>query len=220
MKKSLTMFGAAAFAAVLGMAGLANAATISYSGGFTMDLSPGSDTVNLSQFNPALGTLTAVTLDLSGSVQAHVTAENDSAIAGSMGVDLTGLLGASGPGSLSTSAGITQSAGPVSVTASDGTADSGGDYVDFGTISGSNSANNTIISGFSAYVGTGTITFNITGNGGFAVNGVSNSTIHVTDFGGDGTAKVTYTYTPVPEPASLGLFAIGGLMMIRRRRDR
>jgi hypothetical protein len=217
MMNRIAMFGAAA---VVGMAGLANAAQISFSDTFNMDLSPGADTATVSQFNPALGTLNYILIELDATVGAGITGENDSAIAGNMGVSLTGLVNLTGPSAASATAGIAQNAGPVAVTATDGVPDSGADFNDFGLISGSDTDSSILVVGFVPYTGLGNVVFNLDGSGGFAINGVTNSTLKITDFAADGTVKITYDYDAIPEPASLGLFAIGGLMMIRRRRDR
>ncbi|MGD9646284.1 MAG: choice-of-anchor E domain-containing protein [Pirellulales bacterium] len=199
------------------------AATVSYNANFSFPLSPGSQGVSVPQWDPSLfpgQKLTQVDLKIAGAIAATVDAENDSAIGGNMGVDLVGLLKVTAP-SLSASAGILQSAGPVAVSATDGTAGSGTDFVDFGSVTGSDSASSSLTSGFASYIGAGLVSANVTGNGGFSVTGVSDSTIHVSDFGADGTVTVTYTYSPIPEPTSLalaGLSAVGLALAVWRRR--
>ena len=204
---------------------VATAASVSYNANFAFPLSPGSQILSLPQWDPALfpgQVLSKVELKISGSVAATVDAENDSKIGGNMGVDLLGVLKATAP-SLATSAGILQSAGPVAVSATDGFAGSGPDFVNFGIVSGSGSNSNSLIAGLGPYIGAGNISATVNGNGGFSVTGVSDSTIHVSNFGADGTVYVTYTYNPVPEPTTMALAGLGGLGLAlaawRRRRS-
>ncbi len=199
----------------------ANAASISYNDAFSFPLSPGNAAVNLPQFDPSLGTLTSVTLAIDATVQADITAENDSNIAGNMGVDLTGIVTATS-GAASASANVLQSAGPVAVAASDGNPGSGPDFFDFGTISGTDSDTDTILSPLAPFIGLGTVAVAISGNGGFAVNGVTDSTLTVSNFGTSGTVTITYNYqTPViPEPSSVvlaGMACMAGVLVLRRR---
>ncbi len=71
----------------------------------------------------------------------------------------------------------------------------------------------------SAYVGSGTASFGYTLTGSVNVGGSGGSTLA---FGGDrilaGTATITYDYTPVPEPATLGMLALGAMGLLARRR--
>jgi hypothetical protein len=210
---------------VLCLAGsTALAGTVTHSANFSFPLSPGSQVLSLSQWDPALypgQELSKVELKIAGDIAATVDAENDSAIGGNMGVDLIGLLKASAP-SLSASAGVLQSAGPVPVSATDGVPGSGTDFVNFGTVNGSGSNSNSLIAGLGPYIGIGNISATVNGNGGFSVSGVSDSTIHVSAFGASGIVSVTYTYNPVPEPTTMALAGLGGLGLAlaawRRRR--
>lgn len=204
----------------------ARAATVSYNTGFGFALSPGNQAVALPQWDPALfpgQTLVSVQLDIDANIGADVTAENDSVAAGNMGVNLTGLAQATSSG-LTATAAILQAAGPVAVSGTDGNSGSGPDFVDFGTVSGSDSDSDTIFAGLAAYIGNGTFPATISGNGGFSVSGVSDSTIQVSNFGASGLVTVTYEFVPVPEPASIVLGALGacGLALVgwRRRRSK
>ncbi|MGD9648876.1 MAG: choice-of-anchor E domain-containing protein, partial [Pirellulales bacterium] len=187
---------------------------------FSFPLSPGSQPLSIPMFDTLGGTrtLTQVDLKIFGDIEAMVTAENDSSIAGSMGVDLIGLLKATIPGPLSTSAAILQSAGPVSVAATDGTPGSGPDFVDFGLITGSGSNSTSTTTGLAAYIGPGFLAGTASGNGGFAVTGVTDSTSKITDFQASGTVEVTYTYTDnsgvVPEPSSVIIWSVLGLSVV------
>jgi hypothetical protein len=204
------------------MLSVAQAATVSYNTGFAFPLSPGNQAVVLPQWDPTLfpgQTLVSVELDILATIGANVTAENDSAIGGNMGVNLTGIANATSSG-LSATATVLQGAGPVAVAATDGNPGAGPDFVDFGLLSGNDSDSDTIFAGLGAYIGNGTFPANIAGNGGFSVSGVSDSTIQVSGFGTNGVLTVTYEFVPVPEPASivLGAFAACGLALVGWRR--
>jgi hypothetical protein len=196
----------------------ARAAVTTDSGGFGFPLSPGSQVVTLNKFNPALGTLTGVGLSINGTIQANITAENDSAIGGNMGVNLTGLLNAAAPG-VNPVTGILQSAGPVTVSPSDGVPDSGPDFYNFGLLSGTNTSS-AIAGSLAPYIGPGTFNATVNGSGGFSVNGVTSSTIKVSNFEAFGNVTVIYTYVAIPEPGSLAFISVGlvGVIGARKRR--
>lgn len=198
----------------------ASAGIVVESVNFAFPLSPGSQPLSIPKFDTLGGTrtLTQVDLKVSGSVEANVTAENDSVIAGNMGVDLIGLIKASIPGPLSTTAGILQSAGPVAVLGTDGVPGSGADFVDFGLVSGAGSNSASTNSGLAAYIGPGFLAGTVSGNGGFSITGVTDSTSKITNFQAIGIVDVTYTYTDnagvVPEPASVVIWSVLGLSLV------
>lgn len=205
------------------MVGAAQGATVSFNDNFAFPLSPGLVTLSLPQFDPGLGFLNSVTLSVDATIKADVTAENDSAIPGNMSVSLTGLVNVAETGAnISTNAGIFTSTPSFPVAPSDGVPDSGPDFVDFGTISGSNSAMNTT-GPLAVFIGLGTLDYDVFGSGGFAVNGVTDSTLKVSLFGAEGLVTITYDYDIIPEPSSFvlaGLGLLGGVYALRRRRRR
>jgi hypothetical protein len=69
--------------------------------------------------------------------------------------------------------------------------------------------------------GTGTASLNFTARSGVQIDAFGQDLSRVTfnnttEMGLDGT--VTYHYTPVPEASSVALFAVGGLVLLLRRR--
>jgi hypothetical protein len=201
------------------------AGTVSYTDpSISFPLSPGSDTGSVPQWDPALypgQALVSVVLYINVTAGASVTAENDSAIGGNMGVNLTGLVSSTSPG-LSATAAILASGGPVAVAASDGNPGTGPDFHNFGFIAASDDDSDTIFAGFGPYIGNGNVTINVNGSGGFSVSGVTDSTTQVSSFGGFGLVRITYNYEPVPEPSSVALAALAAsglaLAVWRRRR--
>ena len=189
------------------------------SSNFSFPLSPGNQTIALSQFDTQGGArvLNWVKITLVANIQANITGENDSTIAGNMQLSLTGLVDADAP-TISAGAGISENSAMVSVSATDGVADSGPDFHNFGTFGGSDTDNAVELSSFSAYIGTGTFNVNIVGSGGFALSGVTDSTLKISNFGTNGTVTVLYDYDVVPEPATLALLALGGLPVLLRKR--
>ena len=219
-KPSVLKLLAASLALGCLLCGSASAGIVVETVSFAFPLSPGSQPLSIPKFDTLGGTrtLTQVDLQILGSISAQVTAENDSAIPGNMGVDLIGLLKASIPGPLSTTAGILQSAGPVSVTGTDGVSGSGPDFIDFGLVSGAGSNSTFTNAGLAAYIGPGFLAGTASGNGGFSVSGVTSSTIKLSGFQALGDVSVTYTYTDnqgvVPEPASVVIWSVLGLSVV------
>ncbi|MHB1158015.1 MAG: choice-of-anchor E domain-containing protein [Phycisphaerales bacterium] len=217
----LSMLGAVA---VMGMAGLANAAVVSDSAPFSFNpigTNVGNPTsVQLDKFDSNLGTLTAVTLSYTqtgiGTFTFVASVNPGDTATATLGSNVQ--FSFNGGDKNFNSIGSSGPHGPLNV----------GDSVDVGgpnfgdpaaiTDADSGSANN-----FALYQvpGGGLFNVDITSTGGwtFIVEGSgSASTVTVQfDSSVDGTVAVDYTYTPIPEPASLGLLSLGGLALIRRR---
>jgi len=213
---SFAVVGAIVFAlSATGMsAPIVQTETLSFS------LSPGGATLTFDQFDTLGGTRTLeqVLVELNLTEQANVTAENDSALDGNMSVGLTGNATGTAPG-MSVAAAINTSTAGVAVDPSDGNSGSGPDFHDFGIVSGSDTASDSLhylTDNLSAYVGGGTVDFVIIASGGFAVSGVTDSTTIVSSFGASGDGTLTYVWTP--EPGSLSLLGLGALALIRRKR--
>jgi len=187
---------------------------------------PGSQTLNFAQFddNGGMYHLTKVTLDLNATQGANITGENDTDAEGSISANLVGQVSATG-GGLSALALLSTSDGPYAVGGTDGVPGSGPDFYDFGFISDSGTDSDILTNpptNLSPFIGLGTIAIDIDGSGAFSISGVSNSTNVVTEFGNSGDATITYEYSVVPEPATIGMLAMGALGMfgviLRRRK--
>lgn len=204
---------------ILGVVGLlaapAAAATVMDSAPWSFPLSPGSQLVNVSQFNPALGTLNSVTVQLDAAIGANVTGENDSAIPGNVTLNLSGNASATAPNAFVIVL-LNAAAGPVGLAATDAVPGSGPDYHDFGVV-GQNGSNSNLASPMAPYIGVGTVGVTVNASGGFSLSGVSDSSLQISGFAANGLVKVIYDYTPVPEPTALMLLGIGGLALLRRR---
>lgn len=188
----------------------ANAATIiqTYSVGTTP---PSLATVTFNQFDPALGRLSSITLDIisrytaSGSVRNTGTARSFTATAGANTTTVAPRFGVKFIDLGTSSANLGR-------IARNGTAN-------FGPLTGQASLTDTITSGFAPYLGTGTVTFGYTALGGVVVTPLLGRAVSSnTEIGSDFT--LTYNFTAVPEPATwamliLGFALVGGA--VRRR---
>ncbi|QQE12988.1 PEP-CTERM sorting domain-containing protein [Planctomycetota bacterium] len=215
MRKAITF--AAAIAATGLTAATASAALIDDSAPFAFPLSPATQTVALDQFDPALGTLISVTIEIEGEVTADITAENDSVLdAPGYQISLTANFEAVAPG---TSAVVAlNDAWAQALVATDGVPGSGADFHDFGTLSDDNSNSNSIVSGLAPYIGTGTIDVDVNGSAGFSFSGTTDSSLDISNLAGEGEVTVIYNYIPIPEPASMALLGLGGVAILARRK--
>ena len=187
---------------------------------FEFTLSPNSQTLHFDQFYMEGYVLTGVTLDLLATQQANVTCENDDTITAYVSVSLTGWVDGDGPGSLSTTATLSESSDVIELAPSEDPVGGGADYHDFGLISDTDTDSDTITGDLSAYIGLGTVDILISGQGGHAVFGTSDYTLVVDNFKALGEAKITYEYTLIPEPGTIALCgsSLMGLAFIARRR--
>ena len=185
-----------------------------------LTLTDWSGSLSFSQFNPSLGTLTAVELAFSGGLQTQLTVTNnsDSALSGNATTEVQITVQDAGSNLTAPELSIYSTAYSYSLGAGDNTTSP--------VLTGSDSSDNTYTLGavLSEFTGLGTIslpasTFTQTL---LANTGGNTAASQATDANLTGT--VTYTYTPVvtPEPSCVVLLGIGafGLLAFAWRRRR
>ncbi len=219
-RSSLVAFGLA-----LTGAAVSQGAILEYSANYGPTSVPFASTTvaNLSLFDPGLGTLTKVTLNLEAETSAGTIAWDNEAQVGS---DVTLGIGAEVTASAMTA--LTAVAIPLQTGDSTVDADNDGaaDYLGtdaFSLTGGSGTDDDmdmsTLPATLALFTGLGTFPVDVSADvetflstsGGFGpIDPVPGLT--------EGTVKVIYEYTPIPEPATLGLFLLGMLNFVRRRR--
>ena len=209
------------------LAGSAKAATVSYNFSYGPEGIPQVSHLvgTLPLFDPSLGTLTQVKLDLTSNTSAGtIDWENHAGVPSDVTLGIGASVTVSGQfGGLAATA-VPLQTGSGSVTAFDGNADfSGPDAFHVLGGTGTDSGSGLLTGGAVAPYNTGPGTFN--------VNGLSSVSTLVSTTGGfgptqftlgntDGLVTVTYTYTPVPEPGTLALLGLGfaSLLAFRLRK--
>lgn len=192
-----------------------------------------SATLTFNQFDPALGTLTDITIvtDITKS-GGSLFVDNESATAASGGIsqsvtiDLTSADVSLVDVSLSPIGNnVTAVSTYIANVAADdgdgpGVQTTGADYDGsaFGDIGASDSGSVTPLV-FSDYSGLGTFDINAVGAQGFDSSAIGGAAAAIDPASVSGTVTITYVYTPVPEPTSSLLAVLAcGLGLLRRRR--
>jgi len=224
MNKKIT-----AMTIVLALAGMAQAATVTYSSGTAISSSQSSSTATISastlgvqQFDSSLGTLTGVTLTVNVIETTRVLVENTSS--GTADITVTFDTGANyikltaNGGYSSEKQGITFSSTDESQTLAAGeTLDTGvhNSNAQTASVTINNSSDLAAFIGNSTVSGVSLVIYNPT-----SVDTTGDKYSASTTRGASTTWTVTYTYTPseVPEPVSMALFGVGGLVIGLRRR--
>lgn len=211
----------------LGMSSGAWGALISQTNDFSRSV-PGVTNLVFNQFDDQGGALTLQSVEfiLSGIESATITGENNTT---DSNVVLTATLSGNLLGTNSLP-GLVQLVGPLSFATNSpllGATDNGGvangsgpDFHNFGTISTATGSDSGFVSNafLSSYVGLGTYGFVVDVQGGWNLSGVSDATLNIIDFLGQGNVVVNYTYL-IPE-VSAGLVLLpllGAIIWIRRR---
>lgn len=220
---------------------VASAATQSFDGVFSW-VGSGSDSVTLSQFDSSLGTLTSVNVEITtAKTGGKGQADNDSAVSGSvtftqkvdvvvtsLDVNLNNLVFSTDWASLT----ATSSSGSQALSATTGD-DTGsfnntglGDYTEWNATDANDADAGEInsavwASGLTGYEGTGSFDLLANGTQSTSTSGLGGVQTAQVVSTVSGTAKVTYTYTVVPEPATYallaGLFAFSWIAIRRRK---
>ena len=176
-----------------------------------------SGTITLQQFDPALGTLTAVSwVDTVGpngttsweflnSGPAPATIQTTQISMRSQ----TEFPDTSSPGDLSIETGTFEVLGPGSSST-----------LQLGGLPIAEQSGSPLI--LASYIGLGTLSATQELHNELSIDSISGVDPSEVSFSGNAsmnwTRTITYTYTPVPEPGSLALMGLGGLMMLYRRR--
>ena len=209
-------------AGVLTFAAGVQAATISH-GPFNIALSSTNwaNSLNVPQFNPALGTLTQIDFSLSGHVEGTAKFESLDASPATINLSLQATISLQRPDLSSLVTVIPVANTSDNVSAYDNTMDFDGSS---GKTYSGLSGNDTLmfsspppLADLALFTGVGSINLPVSATGSSSGSGAGNL---ITQFltSASAEASVTYHYTPAPEPASLALLALGGSVALRRRR--
>lgn len=202
----------------------ASAATLEFTDSVSVQTTDWSETLAVSQFDSALGTLTSVMVMLAGGVEGEAKAESLDNAASTVTLQLDAEITASTAllGNVGTVLPVVDVS--TGLTAFDGTIDFGGTSgFDAGTISATDSDMNTFFGvDMSEFIGAGTVSIFVAAEGNSAATGAGNI---VSQFAtrADATVTVKYTYdeaiSAVPLPAGLVLMgtALAGLGLMRRK---
>lgn len=203
-------------------ASTAQAATVSFSGSIPLTSTNWNLNITLQQFDPSLGTLTAIKFIYDGGVSTDFQFESLDAAAATVNMNAAANLNFGGPISslLALAAATSQ---PVS--AFDGTIDFGGTSgASVLDVSDSDSGSVTLLGGFAPYVGLGTFDIAVAAAGLSNLSGAGNL-LAIIRTEAEASIKVEYTYdTPggsdIPVPATVAIFGASliGLGLASRRK--
>lgn len=215
--------------AATAIAPAAHAASVTYSDSIPLTSTNWTQSFNLQQFDPSLGTLTSVVFNLSGVVDGTISAQNLESEPVTTTLNLQATITAS---SGSTTLGVVVPIGSEEVTLDPFSGNildyTGSDAVNALPLNGSASVSNTFTSGIddlSAFIGVGSFAVNADASAQSNYTGENGGNITlITSFKTDASseASITYTYdeamAPIPLPAAgWALFAaLGSLVAFRR----
>jgi hypothetical protein len=182
-----------------------------------------SQNVVLPLFDPLLGTLTDITLQLTGGVFGSARLESQDGSPATINYNLSAIVTATGLNGLSVLV-LPAANGVFNATAYDGTTDFGGTSgATFNNLSNAdtNSTSSNSAGNLAAYTGVGNFTVALAANGASSSSGSGNLITSFTTQAG-ALVSVTYTYddpSPAPEPATFAIVGAGlaAAAFIRRR---
>ncbi len=213
-----------AAAALLAIAGAAQAGTVSYSGSYALSSTNffSAPIANVTQWDPAAfgasaSDLISVKLTVTGKARGFVNAENLDVTPADVNYNVSASVIVSAPAGISLAT-IPVANGTQSLSAFDGTQDFGGTSgFSSGTMNASSAPlSQTVLAAFAAYIGTGNVAgVTITGIGSSGGSGGGNLIFQA---GTDAGADWTIEYTWIPTPGAAALLGLGGLVAGRRRR--
>ncbi len=190
-----------------------------FSAPFQFGANNGSALVQLPRFSEPLSTLTSVAFTLDATIRAKVRAENLSGTPGVIQFSIQGDVSATGIGIDAFAAGILFTSPLVSLAGADANLLSGADFINFGTVSASQSVVTSPTQGLEAYRGNSALPVVLGSTGRWTLNsGNGNTYFEIRDFEVVGTATIAYTFSTIPGPGALALVGVGGLFAGRRRR--
>lgn len=164
-------------------------------------------TVSLPGFNPALGSLTAVSLSLEAVGSQSGSVKNNASGSETFTPFASSLITATGPNSSTNTATLSSS---QTFTLASGASTTYGPFTP-----ASNTASNVSTTG---YTSAGNISVTVSTSTSQGVSGGGGNIVFSLMTTAGGSADVTYTYTPattgVPEPSSCALAALGGLGLV------
>lgn len=205
---------------LFGAAPTVQAATLSYSDSIPVGLTDWSDTVTIPQFDPALGTLDSIEFKLTGVVEGLAFYESLEPEPKAVEMTLSAHLSLMRP-DLSLIVDVSPSNTVMELAAGyDGTEDfdgpSGSTFVMFSAPTMATTVSPPPASDLTLFTGVGTVDLPVTAFASSFGSGPGNWVFgFITSAGAD--VMVTYTYTPIPEPATL-LVVAAGLIGLRTRR--
>lgn len=173
-----------------------------------------SQQLEVPQFNPALGDLVEVQWSLAGKAAGSVRFESLDAAPTTVTTNLTAEIELWGPNSTLLGVVIPLASNSDNVTEFDG-------VIDFGGTSGrtyeglqADDSDSGLAPNLAPWIGNGTVVLNAVATGTSNATGAGNL---ITQFQTQAAASVEVCYIYVPEPATLSLLAIAGLLIARRR---